>query len=191
MTKNPLTTMISHRKKKKPSSQPQIQTVDSSTKENTRNALPMKPTQHVTAITSSSMSSSQQETSMTAQPSIHSTTNYVNIIQGTRSSSQTAPTKHHGFAEEYLAKGASFQPPTPDQKEKKADTHGTNTSMTATMTTSSAPKTKYSITPPPIETDTENTKAEAISAQRARQKNNAPVTQRTRKPLPGICGVIM
>ena len=53
MTKTPLTTMISHRKKKKPSSQPQTQTVDSSIKENTRNALPTKPTQHVTATTSS------------------------------------------------------------------------------------------------------------------------------------------
>ena len=66
-----------------------------------------------------------------------------------------------------------------------------STSMTTIMMKSSVPKTKYSITSPPIETDTENIKAEATTVQRVQQKNNAPVTQRMRKPLPDICGVIM
>ena len=46
-------TTMNHQKKKKPPSQPPILKVDSSTKENTKNALPMKPIPYAITITSS------------------------------------------------------------------------------------------------------------------------------------------
>lgn len=66
-----------------------------------------------------------------------------------------------------------------------------NTSMTVTMMKYSARKTEYSITPPPIVTDTENTKAGATSVQIAQLKNNVQAMQRMKRLLLDTCGVIM
>mgnify|MGYP000164058005 CR=1 FL=1 len=98
-------TTMSRRKKRKQPFLPQILKVDSSTKANTRNVLPMKPIPYAITITSSSMLSSQQEISTTALLSILCMTSYASITQTTKSSSQTVPTKPHGSAEGSLPVG--------------------------------------------------------------------------------------